>query len=881
MAGPEAVQEYKRHMEQLLNTSRDTRNAYRAIKKMDGPQLAQELTKIRAAVHGSIQMARERLFRATLQQMMPDAEVPWFGEDNDGMSDVSRIPIAWPEDDPDHQAARKKRRGRKPAVAQIATGTDDRTETDVFTEDESHGSDATPSLAPGTTRDPECQEALSRAVLSTPSTTVSTTQAPLAGTTVSVTARSSPLSVPRLASQPTNTQQLGKMMYPDYSWPVTYSQPIHLRWPTSDADPRLLPATTTAMPAYMGTLDDQPRVSGYLRTFGASSKAHLPSEALALGPSVPRNPPRPSEACSPGQSRPKKIPTPKKRLIQPLNSLHLDSDVEQSESNELPRHPPRPRKIGRKLTTDDEEDSDRREDDNENRTRHEKTRHTHRHTSTSDEGDWELVRRRRNRGTALKAHETKSRNPRKLATAIRRDRSSSDSSTTGDEGDSALDLDGNHQVYEANKKLAAWNLKFSGKGKDAADYLNGLNQCRISNGIRERDLLRAIPTTLTDSARRWFWSNRRDCSSWKEFRHAFKRRFVSVLSDREVRNELNARTQARGEKIASYLSCFKHIVKHFKHPPRLAEQLELAMDNMLPEYQDFMDNKDITSYADIEKYGQRLEKRHDRRERYQPPPPVEKTKIPGGAFEGGTRHSRIAAVREDTKTDALDSSTSRSSGRRTRPKSKRKVKKRMEKGVAAVRDTLERVTVSALRTKPESAAPVPGTAASTTVPPGGTRYTAMPTQDNGQLVRPNQGPWQSGIRRYGNNNGYGMGGNGPTGRNWTQGYNRGPNTARRPETAGPRANNGSSIPFTGACYFCQVTGHRAAECPSKACYICQTRGHFAANCPNRAAVQVSCQVCDRPGTTFKQCPDCAPLRSVWGNGQAGEQGRYMLPRSSQ
>ena len=351
--------------------------------------------------------------------------------------------------------------------------------------------------------------------------------------------------------------------------------------------------------------------------------------------------------------RPRKSITPKKRLIRPLNSLHLDSDVEPSESGELPRHPTRSREVGRQQTTDSEESDEERNDGKRNGTRHGKIGCTHRHVATADEGGWEVVRRRRSKGKGTRFNETKPRNPRKLANAIRRDRSSSDSSTTGGEGDSALDLDCSNQVYEANKKLAARNLKFSGKERDAADYLNGLNQCRISNGIRERDLLRAIPTTLTDVARRWFWSNRRDCSSWKDFRHAFKRRFVSVLSDREVRSELMARTQAKGEKIASYLSCFKHIVKHFKHPPRLAEQLELAMDNMLPEYQDFMDNKDITSYADIEKYGQRLEKRHDRRERYQPPPPVEKTKIPGGAFEGSTRHSRIAAVKEDPKTDAF------------------------------------------------------------------------------------------------------------------------------------------------------------------------------------------------------------------------------------
>ena len=292
-------------MDQLLNTSRDTRNAYRSIKKLDGPQLAQELSKIRAAVHGSLQMARERLLRATFQQMMPDMEVPWFAEDNDMMSDVSRIPIAWPEDDPDHRAAVKKRRGRKPAMAQIATGTDDRTETDVFTEDESHESEVTPSLAPGTAMDHESRDTLSRAALSTPSTTISTTRAPLAGTTMTVTSRSPPLAVSQPASQPTSTQQLDRMLHPDYSWPSTTTQslPIHLRWPTSVGDtelPQMSWHSTTAIPAYHGTFDGPPRLNEHLRTFGAIPKAPRPSEAFAFAPVRPGPAPRPSEAFAPG-----------------------------------------------------------------------------------------------------------------------------------------------------------------------------------------------------------------------------------------------------------------------------------------------------------------------------------------------------------------------------------------------------------------------------------------------------------------------------------------------------------------------------------------------------------------------------------------------------
>ena len=290
--------------------------------------------------------------------------------------------------------------------------------------------------------------------------------------------------------------------------------------------------------------------------------------------------------------------------------------------------------------------------------------------------------------------------------------------------------------------LRSWGLKFSGKDREAVDYLLELNYCCITNGIRERDLLRAIPTTMSDSARRWFWTNRRDFATWKDFKQAFKRRFVKELGDQEVRSELTAPTQARGEKIANYLL-------FFKHPPPLAEQLRLAVTNLLPEYQDFLEGRCVESFPNIEKLGQRLERRQERRNTYQPPSAIEKTRIPGGAYEGTPRSYRAAAVKMAARVEDSEATSSEDSTKvRKKTKNVKKAKKTTKKKeVAAVKENAElraRILVEARR-PPEAPEPRPNT---------GRSYAELLRPGGQPPLRPQQGRWQDEIPRLPTGNGF-------------------------------------------------------------------------------------------------------------------------------
>ena len=69
------------------------------------------------------------------------------------------------------------------------------------------------------------------------------------------------------------------------------------------------------------------------------------------------------------------------------------------------------------------------------------------------------------------------------------------------------------------------------------------------------------------------------------------------------------------------------------------------------------------------------------------------------------------------------------------------------------------------------------------------------------------------------------------------------------------------------CRRCNMTGHKAMNCPTMICYACNTAGHMASVCPNNTN-GYSCYKCATPGVLFRSCPTCNPQM---GNTQAGSQ----------
>ena len=156
-------------------------------------------------------------------------------------------------------------------------------------------------------------------------------------------------------------------------------------------------------------------------------------------------------------------------------------------------------------------------------------------------------------------------------------------------------------------------------------------------------MLRALPCILTKHAVRWFRTIKKEATTWGRFQQLFKNRFVQVYDREDLLDDLKRRTQGKGEKITPYLASLKYIVSRFARPPREREIVDTAWRNLLPEYRKAMSDKLVDSLSLLEEYGRRWERQKELDSRYVPPPPPEKMRVRGAAFEPSVK-SKVAAV---------------------------------------------------------------------------------------------------------------------------------------------------------------------------------------------------------------------------------------------
>ena len=76
--------------------------------------------------------------------------------------------------------------------------------------------------------------------------------------------------------------------------------------------------------------------------------------------------------------------------------------------------------------------------------------------------------------------------------------------------------------------------------------------------------------------------------------------FITEYDERDLKEDLQRRTQARGEKIMDYLISIKYLVSRFKKRPSRKEICETVYRNLLPDYRRSMADRIVTSLEDIE-----------------------------------------------------------------------------------------------------------------------------------------------------------------------------------------------------------------------------------------------------------------------------------------
>ena len=164
----------------------------------------------------------------------------------------------------------------------------------------------------------------------------------------------------------------------------------------------------------------------------------------------------------------------------------------------------------------------------------------------------------------------------------------------------------------AMKLLKGWDIRFKGHSKeDPEAFLERLEACIRGADETDEEILCAMRCVLEDKAFIWFNTISPYISTWEEFKRRFRQQYAIEYNRADLVDDLNRRTQARGERITPFINSLRYIVTRFKVPPTERELMETAYRNLLPEYRRAMADKVVVSLDDIEMYGQCWERQKE------------------------------------------------------------------------------------------------------------------------------------------------------------------------------------------------------------------------------------------------------------------------------
>lgn len=171
---------------------------------------------------------------------------------------------------------------------------------------------------------------------------------------------------------------------------------------------------------------------------------------------------------------------------------------------------------------------------------------------------------------------------------------------------------------ETHVPVYKWNITFDGSS-NVLDFLERLEELRLSRGVDKEQLLRSAPELFTDSALIWYRSIRYSVCDWDNLVRQLKKTFLPCDYEFDLKEEISRRSQGAEEKLAIYVSVMENLFNRLSDKPSEAERVKLIRRNLLPACQRALAFHSINSISDLIQFGSKWEEANDRALRFQPP----------------------------------------------------------------------------------------------------------------------------------------------------------------------------------------------------------------------------------------------------------------------
>lgn len=181
---------------------------------------------------------------------------------------------------------------------------------------------------------------------------------------------------------------------------------------------------------------------------------------------------------------------------------------------------------------------------------------------------------------------------------------------------------GNDVVSKASQlpfiDISRWRIQYDGESS-VANFLERIEELRVSRGVSKDLLLRSAPELFTKEALIWFRTQR--FGSWDELTQCLRENFQPYDYEFDLMEEIRRRTQGAKERVVTYIASMENLFNKLgTNKPSEWTRMKLIQRNLLPYQQTQLALHRVENISELIRLCRMIEETAVRAQKYAPPP---------------------------------------------------------------------------------------------------------------------------------------------------------------------------------------------------------------------------------------------------------------------
>lgn len=165
--------------------------------------------------------------------------------------------------------------------------------------------------------------------------------------------------------------------------------------------------------------------------------------------------------------------------------------------------------------------------------------------------------------------------------------------------------------------VSSWNLHFNGESGSVLEFLQRVEEFRLSRSVSKDQLFRAVPELLRGTALNWFRSE--NIQNWDELVEKLKAYFLPYDYEFSLNEEIRKRSQGPQEKVIVYIASMQNLFNRLTNKPSEKTRVALIRRNLLPYVQNALALQTIDTVEQLTRFCRSVEETALRAQQYCPP----------------------------------------------------------------------------------------------------------------------------------------------------------------------------------------------------------------------------------------------------------------------